>query len=84
MISSIKLLKLAMHKVIQYRNKCIGCGICFEQQPELWRMSKKDGKATLIKGVAKKDVFILNIRQALLIKTIELADACPVRIIKVL
>ena len=73
-----------MHKVIQYRNKCIGCSICSEQQPELWRMSKKDGKATLIKGVAKKDVFILNIRLALLIKTIEIAATCPVRIKKVL
>ncbi len=72
-----------MNKIVYYRNRCIGCGICFEQQPELWAMSKKDGKATLIKGIAKKDVFILNIRQALLIKTIEIANNCPVRIIKV-
>ena len=50
-----------MHKVIQYRSKCIGCGICYELQPELWRMSKKDGKATLIKAVGKKQVFILSI-----------------------
>ncbi len=72
-----------MHKIIQYRNRCIGCGVCFEQQPELWRMSKKDGKATLIKGTGKKDAFILNIPAAQLLRSKEVAAACPVRIIKV-
>jgi ferredoxin len=73
-----------MHKIIHYRKKCIGCGVCYEQQPELWRMSKKDGKATLVKGVGKKDVFILSIPHSELIKSQEIALACPVRIIKVL
>jgi ferredoxin len=72
-----------MYKVIQYRNKCIGCGVCFEQQPELWRMSKKDGKATLIKGVEKKNVFIRNITAVSVARSKEVAAACPLRIIKI-
>ncbi len=73
-----------MHKIIHYRNKCIGCGVCQEQQPELWRMSKKDGKATLLKAAGKKDVFILPISNSQVLHTQEVAHACPVRIIKVL
>lgn len=72
-----------MHKVIHYRNKCIGCGVCFEQQPELWRMSKKDGKATLINGISKKDIFIVSIPESKVIKSLEIAAVCPVKIIKV-
>jgi ferredoxin len=73
-----------MPKVIQYRNKCIGCGICHEQQPELWRMSKKDGKATLLRAAVKKEIHILSIAAPLQIKSQEIAAACPVRIIKIL
>jgi ferredoxin len=73
-----------MHKIIHYRNKCIGCGVCHEQQPALWRMSKKDGKATLLKSTGKKDVFILPIPDALVVNSQAIATACPVRVIKVL
>jgi len=72
-----------MSKVVQYRNKCIGCGICYEQQPELWRMSKKDGKATLLKSIERKKVFILNVTGSMAVRTKEIAALCPVRIIKV-
>lgn len=72
-----------MHNIIHYRNKCIGCGVCYEQQPELWRMSKKDGKATLVAAKGKKDVFILPIKHEMLHLAQEIANACPVRIIKV-
>ena len=71
-----------MKKIIQYRNKCIGCGICYEQQPELWRMSKKDGKTTLLKSTAKKDVFVLPVSNAIQEQTREVARACIVKIIK--
>ncbi len=73
-----------MHKIVHYRNRCIGCGVCAEQQPDLWRMSKKDGKATLLNGVGKKDVFIVNIPPAEMVRSQETAAACPVRIIKLL
>jgi ferredoxin len=72
-----------MAKIIQYRRNCIGCGVCVEQQPELWRMSKKDGKATLLNGIGKKDLFILKIAPASQDKSEEIAIACPVKIIKV-
>ena len=72
-----------MAKIIQYRNNCIGCAVCAEQQPELWRMSKKDGKATLLNGVGKKELFILNITQAAISKSETIAEACPVKIIKI-
>lgn len=71
-----------MPKIIHYRNKCIGCGICFQMQPELWRMSKKDGKATLLKAVAKKDVYILPVGDSIYNQTEEVAKACPVKIIR--
>ncbi len=72
-----------MVKIIHYRKKCIGCGICFEQQPGLWRMSKKDGKATLVNAIAKKDVFVLTVDDEAGEQTMALTTACPVKIIKV-
>jgi len=73
-----------MAKIIHYRNKCIGCNICFELQPELWRMSRKDGKATLLRAVEKKAVFIIPIADEQLQQSKTVAKACPVNIIKVL
>ncbi len=73
-----------MPKIIHYRKKCIGCGICYEMQPALWRMSRKDGKATLLKSVPKKEVFILQVNNIILQQTREAAKACPVKIIKLL
>lgn len=71
-----------MNKIIYYRNKCIGCSMCFERQPELWRMSRTDGKATLIKSQLKKSVFILNINRTIRQQTEMVAGICPVKIIK--
>ena len=73
-----------MPDIIFYRNKCIGCGICFEQQPALWRMSKKDGKATLVNAVSKKELFILRISNIIKQQTEPVLKACPVKIIKIL
>lgn len=73
-----------MAKIIHYRNKCIGCGICFEMQPELWRMSKRDGKATLLRSTEKKDVFVLLIHKDIQHQTEQVKKACPVKIIKIL
>lgn len=71
-----------MTKIIHYRNKCIGCGICYEHQPELWRMSKKDGKANLLHSTVKKDVFVLQVSNMNKNQTRTVAAACPVKIIK--
>lgn len=72
-----------MVRIILYRRNCIGCGVCVEQQPQLWQMSKKDGKATLLNGVGKKDLFILKTARVLEERTAAIANACPVKIIKV-
>jgi ferredoxin len=73
-----------MPKIIHYRNKCIGCGICFEMQPALWRMSKKDGKATLVQAIVKKQVYQLNVHEMDIALAKDVAIACPVKVIKVL
>ncbi len=72
-----------MPNIVQYRKKCIGCGICFEMMPGIWRMSKKDGKATLLNGSIKKQVSVLPINHSLSENAKKVAKACPVNIIKV-
>jgi ferredoxin len=72
-----------MAKIIHYRNNCIGCGVCFEMQPEIWRMSKKDGKATLLRATEKKSIHILPMHLSIETLTREVANACPVKIIKI-
>lgn len=71
-----------MPNIVFYRNKCIGCGFCCELMPVIWRMSKKDGKATLLNSVSKKDVYILPIDHLLVDITKTVSQACPVKIIK--
>ena len=51
--------------------------------PEVWRMSKKDGKATLLKSVLKRDVSVLQIPPSLIDDSKRMTEACPVRIIQV-
>jgi ferredoxin len=52
-------------------------------QPEVWRMSKKDGKAVLLQGVEKKQIHQLNLPEILMQRSREVAEACPVRVIKI-
>ncbi|RFM34990.1 ferredoxin [Chitinophaga silvisoli] len=73
-----------MPKIIHYRDKCIGCGICFEMQPELWRMSRKDGKAVLLGAEEKRETDVLVVNNLLIKETKVVAAACPVKIIKTL
>ncbi|HRO85110.1 MAG TPA: ferredoxin [Niabella sp.] len=73
-----------MSKIIHYRNKCIGCGLCHEQQPELWRMSKKDGKATLLNAVQKRETWVLPLNEIHREKLEQVIVGCPVKVIKVL
>ncbi len=73
---------MPMPRIIHYRHKCIGCGLCHEMQPELWRMSKKDGKATLLHSTMKKNISSLLVPEISPI-TRDLFKACPVRVIRV-
>ena len=72
-----------MPKIVHYRDRCIGCNICYEIQPEYWRLSRKDGKATLVGGKLKKDTHILNIPQTDVEASKAVAEHCPVGVIKV-
>lgn len=72
-----------MPEIIQYRNRCIGCGACYEIQPACWRLSKKDGKATLVGSVGKNNIYSRVISPAQLELTNEVILACPVKIIQV-
>lgn len=71
-----------MIKIIHYRNKCIGCGICYELQPTLWRMSKKDGKATLLNATVKKDIHQIDTQASRELAQF-VAKSCTVNAIKV-
>lgn len=73
-----------MSKVVHYRDKCIGCGLCHEQQPELWRMSRKDGKATLLNAAIKKEVHLVALNEMHREKLQQVIKGCPVKIIKIL
>lgn len=66
------------------RNKCIGCNYCEELAPQLFRMSKKDGKSVLIKSQDNKGFHTFKTPDYLNLEPAELAKkACPVKIIEV-
>ncbi len=66
------------------RAKCIGCNYCQEVAPEQFRMSKKDGKAVLLKAVEKKGFHTLKLYdESLLERNEKAASGCPAKIIQV-
>jgi ferredoxin len=69
--------------VTHQREKCIGCNYCVELHFERWRMSKKDGKATLIGGVEKKGFHTVRLGDDEFEQNIAASKACPVNIISV-
>jgi len=69
--------------ITHQRKKCIGCNYCVELAFERWRMSKKDGKATLLEGVDKKGFHTVRVEDQEFDMNKKAADACPVKIIKV-
>lgn len=72
-----------MITVTLQRQKCIGCNYCVELCPELFRMSKKDGKTVLLKSVDKKGFFSVRVNDVLIDSSNAAAEACPVKIIQV-
>ena len=69
--------------ITQQRDKCIGCNYCVELAYSRWRMSKKDGKASLVGGVNRKGFYTVKVREDELDENIKAAEACPVKIIQV-
>jgi ferredoxin len=72
-----------MIAVTLQRQKCIGCNYCVELCPELFRMSKKDGKTVLLKSIDKKGFFTVRVNDVLIDSSNAAANACPVKIIQV-
>lgn len=71
-----------MPKILHHRNKCIGCNLCYEIWPLRWRMSRADGKCTLVDGMEKKGVWQAVIPDAEMPMNEKAAAACPVKIIR--
>ncbi|MCB0505971.1 MAG: ferredoxin [Cyclobacteriaceae bacterium] len=69
--------------ITHQREKCIGCNYCVELAYSRWRMSKKDGKATLLGGVNRKGFYTVKVREDELEENLKAAEACPVKIIHV-
>jgi len=69
--------------ITHQREKCIGCNYCVELAPAHWRMSKKDGKATLPGATNKKGFHTLRTHDDALETNQAAAKACPVNIISV-
>ncbi len=69
--------------ITHQREKCIGCNYCFELAPAHWRMSKKDGKATLLGARNRKGFHTARIGDEDFDENVKAAEVCPVKIIKV-
>ncbi|MBP7821732.1 MAG: ferredoxin [Saprospiraceae bacterium] len=73
-----------MIRITQQRAKCIGCNACVEAADYRWRISKKDGKCTLVGGKEKKGIYTVAVLDHELEDNILAAKNCPVNIIKVI
>lgn len=71
-----------MIRIVQQRAKCIGCNACVEAARYRWRLSKKDGKCTLIGGKEKKGFYTISVGDDEWDDNVMAAKHCPVNIIK--
>lgn len=72
-----------MIQISQQRVRCIGCNACVEAAEQRWRISKRDGKCTLVGGVEKKGIYTVNVPDHELNENLLAAKNCPVHIIQV-
>jgi len=73
-----------MLQIIQYRAKCIGCNACVEAAEYRWRISKKDGKCTLVGGKEKKGIYTIKVNDFELEDNLLAMKNCPVNIIQII
>lgn len=72
-----------MIRITQQRAKCIGCNACVEAADYRWRISKRDGKCTLVGGVDKKGFYTVLAHDHEYEDNMLAAKNCPVNIIKI-
>ncbi len=72
-----------MIRIEQQRNKCIGCFACVEASYSRWRMSRKDGKSTLVGGTENNGIFSVVAGDDEYDDNKKAEKNCPVNIIKV-
>lgn len=72
-----------MLRITQQREKCIGCNACVEAAFYRWRMSKKDGRCTLVGGKEKRGFYSVIVDDHELDDNLLAARNCPVNIIKI-
>ncbi|MEX0845594.1 MAG: ferredoxin [Balneolaceae bacterium] len=70
-------------RLTYYRDKCIGCNYCVEVWPERWQMSIRDGKAVLIGGRKKGNVYRVDVGEYERELNERAAEVCPVDIIRI-
>lgn len=70
-----------MIQVSQQRARCIGCNACVEAAPLRWRVSKKDGRCTLVGGKEKRGFYTINLPDFEKEENELAAKNCPVNII---
>jgi ferredoxin len=68
-------------KIIQERQKCIGCGSCAVVCENFFSISDRDGLADLKGAKQQHEFFELEVEDAGC--AVEAADICPVQIIKI-
>ena len=70
-------------KIIQERQKCIGCGSCAALCPKNWKMAE-DGKAKLLNSKVNQKTGNEELEIAEIECSQEAADICPVQIIHII
>ena len=73
-----------MIRIIQQRDKCIGCNACVEAADYRWRISRKDGKCTLVGGKEKKGFYSLLVDDHEYDDNVLAKVNCPVNIIQII
>lgn len=72
-----------MIRITHQRAKCIGCNACVEEAFHRWRISKKDGKSTLIEGKEKRGIYTAYFGDDEYESNLRAVQSCPVNIIRV-
>ena len=72
-----------MIRITQQIEKCIGCNACVEAASYRWRISRKDGRCTLIGSTEKNGLASVVVGEDEFEDNKIAAKNCPVRIIKI-